>query len=59
MLVVTAFAALVVSGCGGDGGAGQEDSVEDTTTTGDSGQMPVDALKRRWRSHSQRAEHLG
>jgi D-alanyl-D-alanine carboxypeptidase len=43
MLVVTAFAALLVSGCGGDG-AGQEDSVEDTTTTGDSGQVPVDAL---------------
>jgi D-alanyl-D-alanine carboxypeptidase len=45
VLVVTAFAALVVSGCGGDGGAGQEDSVEDTTTTtADSGQVPVDAL---------------
>ena len=44
MLVVTAFAALVVSGCGGDGAGQEEDSVEDTTTTGDSGQVPVDAL---------------
>ena len=53
MLVVTALAALLVSGCGGDG-AGQEDSVDDTTTTAedteqaitteDSGQVPVDAL---------------
>jgi D-alanyl-D-alanine carboxypeptidase len=52
VLVVTALAALLVSGCGGDG-AGQEDSVEDTTTTEDteqatttgaSGQVPVDAL---------------
>ena len=43
VLVVTTLASLLVSGCGGDG-AGQEDSVEDTTTTGDSGQVPVDAL---------------
>ena len=55
MLVVTALAALLVSGCGGGDGAGQEeDSVDDTTTTtedteqatttADSGQVPVDAL---------------
>ncbi len=54
MLVVTAFAALLVSGCGGDGAGQEEGSVEDTTTTTedteqattteDSGQVPVDAL---------------
>jgi hypothetical protein len=54
MLVVTALAALLVSGCGGDGAGQEEDSVEDTTTTtedteqatttADSGQVPVDAL---------------
>jgi D-alanyl-D-alanine carboxypeptidase len=44
MLVVPALAALLVSGCGGDGAGQEEDSVEDTTTTGDSGQVPVDAL---------------
>ena len=54
MLVVTALAALVVCGCGGDGAGQEEDSVDDTTTTtedteqatttADSGQVPVDAL---------------
>ena len=54
VLVVTALAALLVSGCGGDGAGQEEDSVEDTTTTtedteqatttADSGQVPVDAL---------------
>ena len=54
VLVVTAFAALLVSGCGGDGAGQEEGSVEDTTTTtedteqatttADSGQVPVDAL---------------
>ena len=54
MLVVTVSAALLVSGCGGDGAGQEEDSVEDTTTTtedteqatttADSGQVPVDAL---------------
>jgi len=54
VLVVTALAALLVSGCGGDGAGQEEGSVEDTTTTtedteqatttADSGQVPVDAL---------------
>ena len=42
-LLISALVLLLVSGCGGDG-AGQEDSVEDTTTTGDSGQVPADDL---------------
>ncbi len=56
VLVVTALAALLVSGCGGGDGASQEeqDSAEDTTTTSedteqatttaDSGQASEDAL---------------
>ena len=55
VLVMTALAALLVSGCGGDGAGQEEDSAEDTTTTtedteqattttADSGQVPVDAL---------------
>jgi D-alanyl-D-alanine carboxypeptidase len=45
-LVVTALAAMLVSGCGGGGGS-QEDSAEDTTTTeniGDREQAPQAAL---------------
>jgi D-alanyl-D-alanine carboxypeptidase len=55
VLVVIALAALLVSGCGGDGASQEEDSAEDTatttedtdqatTTTGDTGQAPEDAL---------------
>ena len=54
VLVVTALAALLVSGCGGDGAGQEENSAEDiattsedteqATTTGDTGQAPEDAL---------------